>query len=144
MSISCQNLILHVLTNNSCCLWWISPQAEMDYSSNIITRSNYKGRCSMYSMYTYHSQGSSTRRAIAGSPAPSGQLGKGWVPRAGLNWGSQPPVGPCGSQLGLLRASHRPLTTISKLQTPSPWRWQVANEIAELVKKWLTRALAEE
>lgn len=47
---------------------------------------------------------------------------------------------PAGAAQGLAPS----LTTISKLQTPSPWRWQVANEIAELVKKWLTRALAEE
>lgn len=82
-----------------------------------------------------------------GSLAPSRQRGKGWVPWAGLRWGSLPWAGsvrvPAGAAQGHQRLPPSP-TTISKLQTPCLWRWEVTNEITELVKKWLTGALAEE
>lgn len=98
-------------------------------------------------MCTYRLQGSSTHGAVAGSPAPSGQLGKDWVPWAGLKWGSQPRGGsmrvPAGAAQGHQGLAPSPTTT-SQLQNPSPRRWQVTNEIAELVKKWLRGALAEE
>lgn len=91
-------------------------------------------------MYTYHLQGSSTHGAVAESPALSGDWG-----RAGMGLPTQGWVRlcPAGAAQGLQGFTPSP-TTISKLQTPSPWRWQAADEIAELVKKWLTGALPEE
>lgn len=89
-----------------------------------------------------------THLSLSRQQHPQGALPRsswGRAERPGLGWSGSNPgwvwTGPTWACSGPLAPS--PIT-ISKLQTLSPQRWQVANEIAETVKKWLKGALGEE